>query len=184
MREIEIKARIVNKEALMAKLASLDVQLSKPMTQHDRVYSLPGVVGGASNSAPWLRIRTETKNGLVKHYFTLKKSVTSQLDSIEHETIVEDDKELDKIIEHIGFVPYSDVTKTRQKAMFGNIEICVDRVDLLGDFIELEKLVDESADYKAVFDELWELFDKLGVLKRDEVMDGYDVMMKNYLEVA
>lgn len=177
MREIEIKARVRDKEGLLARLANSGVKLSEPVTHHDRVFGPRGVDGNdGANTASWLRIRTETKGNDVKHIFTLKKSVTNQMDSIEHETEVADDTELAKIIEYIDFVPFSDLTKTRQKARVGTIEVCVDTVEGLGDFIEAEILTDNSADYDSVAAELWAFLEGLGVTRENHVEEGYDVL--------
>lgn len=179
MREIEIKARVGNKAPLLAALKANGVQLSEPITQRDRVFGLQGVDGGDdTNGAPWLRIRSETKNGVTKQIFTLKKSVTNQMDSIEHETEVTSEQELEQIIKHIGFLPYSDLTKTRQKAAFGELEICVDSIEDFGNFIEVEKLTDENVDYEQVAEELWRVLESFGVSRDDHVTDGYDVMMR------
>ena len=178
MREIEIKARVADKAALLDVLQSQRIELSEPVTQRDQVFGPAGINGGDGNSAPWLRIRTETKNGQTKQIFTLKKSITNQMDSIEHETEIADEAELAKIIEHIGFTPYSDLTKIRQKAHMGAIEICVDTVEGLGDFIEVEKLTDEDADYEAVLAELWAVLEQCGVARASEVTDGYDVLQR------
>ena len=179
MREIEIKARVDNKPALLELLREKGVELSSSVTQRDQVFGLPGVNGGDdTNNAPWLRIRTETRDRETRQIFTLKKSVTNQLDSIEHETEIHDPAELAAIIGHLGFTPYSDLTKTRQKAKVGEIEICVDSVDKLGDFIEAEKLTVESADYDAVTAELWQLLESYGVERTMRVTDGYDVLMR------
>jgi len=180
MREIEIKARVADKQALLRQLAAQHIVMSDATVQRDRVYGLSGEDGAAVNGAPWLRIRTETKNGEVKQIFTLKKSVTNQMDSIEHETEIANDDELEKIILHIGFTPYSDLTKTRQKARSGDIEICVDTVEGLGDFIEAEKLTSEDADYESVAEELWTLLQRFGVTREDHVTDGYDVLMRKH----
>ena len=177
MREIEIKARVNDKKELIARLIDGGVQLSDPITHHDRVFGPNGVDGNdGANTAPWLRIRTETKGNETRHIFTLKKSVTNQMDSIEHETEVADDKELAKIIEYIDFVPYSDLTKTRQKARVGAIEVCVDTVEGLGDFIEAEILTDDKADYDSVAAELWAFLERFGVTRSDHVEEGYDVL--------
>jgi adenylate cyclase class 2 len=178
MREIEIKVRVADKQALLAVLGAQNVALSEPVTQRDRVFGREGVDGGSNNSAPWLRIRTETRNDEIKQIFTLKKSVTNQMDSIEHETEVTNADELAKIIQHMDFTPYSDLTKTRQKAHDGDIEICVDTVEGLGDFIEVEKLTEEDVDYNAIVAELWAVLDKYGLKREDEVTDGYDVLMR------
>lgn len=178
MREIEIKARVQDKASLVAKIREQRVALSGPVTHHDRVFGPVGVDGDdGSNTAPWLRIRTEIKDSSQRHIFTLKKSVTNQMDSIEHETEVADDQELEKIISYIQFTPYSDLTKTRQKARIGEIEICVDSVEGLGDFIEAEKLTDEDVDYDEVANELWAVLERFGVERSDHVEEGYDVLM-------
>lgn len=183
MREIEIKARVSSLDGVLAELIKKHVSVSEQVTHHDRVFGLPGVAGASENSEPWLRIRTETKQGVATSYLTLKKSVTSQLDSIEHETVVVDEYETQKIIEQLGFVPYSDLTKTRRKAHIGDIELCLDTVLPLGTFVEAEKLTADDADPELVINELWEVLESLGVSRTDTVTDGYDVLMNKHLGV-
>jgi adenylate cyclase class 2 len=178
MREIEIKASVGDKQSLLGRMVAQGMQVSEPVIQRDRVFGLLDMKGGGADSAPWLRIRTETSGNQTKHLFTLKKSVTNQMDSIEHETEVVGEGELERIILHLGFMPYSDTMKARQKAQVGGIELCVDTIDGLGDFIEAEKLTSEDADYDAVAEELWKLLESLGVTREDHVTDGYDVLTR------
>lgn len=180
MREIEIKARVVAKTALLDAIAKQNIVLSEPATQRDRVFGVIGGDDGGGNTLAWLRIRTETKAGKTMQIFTLKRSVTNQMDSIEHETEVTDESELEKIILQLGFSPYSDLTKIRQKAKVGEIELCFDIVEGLGEFVEAEKLTADDADYDEVASELWSFLEKLGVSRDDHVTDGYDVLMKKY----
>jgi adenylate cyclase, class 2 len=180
MREIEIKAKVSDKAALLTILKNQNVDVSEPITHHDRVFGLPGEPGADVYGPAWLRIRTETRGNQISQIFTLKKSVTNQMDSIEHETEVTDAKELEKIILHLGYTPYSDLTKTRQKAHLGDIEICIDTVGGLGDFIEVEKLTDEDADYDTVAEELWKVLEGFSVAREDHVTDGYDVLMRKH----
>jgi len=182
VREIEVKVRVSDGlNPIIATLTAKGVIVADPVTHHDRVYGLPGVPGASENSEPWLRIRTETKGGVATSYLTLKKSVTNQLDSIEHETIIDDESEMEHIIEHVGFVPYSDLTKTRRKAHMGDIELCLDVVGPLGAFVEAEKLTGDDADYDAVVEELWGILEPLGLSRTDTVTDGYDVLMNKHL---
>ena len=173
MREIEIKAKVADKSLLVANITRAGIQLSKPIKQHDVVYGVKGVADNAPESI-WLRIRTEND---AKTIFTLKKQHSGGLDSIEHETEVSDSSELASIISVLGFTLYSDLTKTRQKAKYNTIEICVDEVEGLGVFIEAEKLTDESADGHTVVEALWAELEKLGVNRADEVFEGYDVLV-------
>ncbi len=181
MREIEIKATITSVQSIIDALAKQGALATDPVTQHDRVYGLPEVDGGGDNTAPWLRIRSETKQGQTSHIFTLKRSVTSQLDSIEHETEVADESELEMIIKQLSFSLYSDLTKTRQKAHIGDIEVCIDVVEGLGSFVEVEKLTDDDADIDAVRAELWQVLASLDIDPESEVTDGYDVLMNKKL---
>lgn len=176
MREIEIKVRLADKQDFLNKLLASGIKVTQPVTQHDRVFSVSGVRGDIEGDSPWLRVRTETKADAIKQIFTLKKAVTNQMDSIEHETEILDEAELVKII---GFTPYSDLTKTRQKANYGNgIEICIDSIEGLGDFVEAEKLTEEDADYTAVIDELWSVLERFDAKREDCIELGYDVLMR------
>jgi adenylate cyclase class 2 len=182
MREIEIKARVADKNTLLERLKGQGVKLSDPVTHRDRVFGAVGVDGNdGDNTAPWLRIRAETHGNDTRHILTMKKSVTNQMDSIEHETEIANADEMDAIIEHIGFVPFSDLTKTRQKAKLGEVELCVDTVEGLGDFIEAERLTSEDADYEAVVAELWEILGQFGITHDSHVTEGYDVLMNKQL---
>ncbi len=172
MREIEIKVAINDHDALERSMKSLGIKLGPIKKQHDVVYSLPGS-GEDPLDANWLRIRTENDT---RHIFNLKRSVSGQLDSIEHETEVQSREEMEEIVNLLGYELYSDITKERRTAKYGDIEICFDYVPSLGYFIEAEKIMQNDADHDEVVAELWVLFDRLGLDKKDEVTIGYDVM--------
>lgn len=172
MREIEIKVKLGNPDMVLSKLEALGFILGEPKTQHDVVYGMPGAEDGALE-ANWLRIRTENEKTV---YFTLKRSVVGHLDSIEHETIVDNANELKNIIESLGFELYSDLTKVRRKARLGDIEVCYDELPTLGTFLEAEKMMEHDSDHDEVVAELWSLFDSLGIAKEQEVHEGYDVL--------
>jgi adenylate cyclase class 2 len=173
MREIEIKAKLLGTiEDFTEKLKTMDIVLGSRLVQHDVVYGQPGAADNVLG-ANWLRIRTENDT---KIYFTLKKSVVGHLDSIEHEVIVDNADELESIIKELGYELHSDLTKVRRKAKVAELEICVDDVEGLGRFVEVEKLCLPDADNKEVVDELWDFLSSLGVSKNEEVHEGYDVL--------
>ena len=180
MREIEIKARVKNKNHVLKLISQENINLSLPIKQHDVVYAVPGVKDNAPGSV-WLRLRTENDQ---KTIFTLKKQHRGSLDSIEHETEVSNRDEMEKIISTLGFTLYSDLTKTRQKAKFNDIEICIDEVQDLGTFIEVEKLTDQDADGLVIEVELWKVLESFGINKSDQVHEGYDVMHRAIHKLA
>lgn len=182
MREIEIKVRLQDKEGLLAVLAGKGVALGEPVHQRDQVFGLPGESGGDGNTAPWLRVRTETRgqgeNETKRALFTFKRSVTGQLDSIERETEVGDPDVMIAIVKELGFVPFSDLSKTRRTGKLNDVEVCIDSVEGLGDFMELERLAGENADPAAITGDLWRIMAELDISRQDEVTDGYDILMK------
>ena len=187
MREIEIKVRLQDKKGLLTALAAKGVVLGEPVHQRDQVFGLPGEAGGDGNTAPWLRVRTEMRrqgeDTTKRALFTFKRSVTGQLDSIEHGTGVDDPDAVIAIVKELGFVAFSDISKIRQTGTLNGIEVCVDSVEGLGDFIELEQLADEDADPVAIVNGLWREMAELGIGSRhDEVTDGYDILMKKLRE--
>lgn len=173
MREIEVKVRLHNKTQTLAALEEHRVHLGQPKKQHDVVYSRPGALDN-DPAENWLRVRTENDEKVI---LTLKRSVTGELDSIEHEVVVDSESEITAIIGYLGYELFSDLTKVRRKGHAGDIEICVDEVPSLGTFIEAEKLCPEDADYTAVRAELWGLLEKLGLSKENEETSGYDVLL-------
>lgn len=172
MREIEIKVRVNDLDKLLSYISSLGIKLGKKLKQHDVVYALPGSEDNHLE-AIWLRVRTENDS---KVYFTLKRSVVGHLDSIEHEVIVDNAREIENIIAEMGYELYSDLTKVRRKAKHGEIEICIDEVPELGNFIEAELIMQHDTNHDSAVDRLWKLFGELGLDKKDEVHEGYDVL--------
>jgi adenylate cyclase class 2 len=174
MREIEIKVRVQDRQQALAALEKMGIRLGEPKKQHDVVYSRPGA-GDNDPGENWLRVRTENDSRVI---FTLKRAVTGELDSIEHEVTVDSAEELTAIIGYLGYELFSDLTKVRQKAQYGNIEVCFDEVPGLGTFMEAEMLCTEDVDNVAVEAELWQLFEQLGLSKADQETSGYDVLMR------
>jgi adenylate cyclase class 2 len=174
MREIEIKVRIADPKQTLAALEQRGIQLGESKKQHDVVYSRPGAIDN-DPAENWLRVRTENDTKVI---FTLKRSVTGELDSIEHETAVEDATELTAIIGYLGYELFSDLTKIRRKAQHGDLEICFDELPGLGTFMEAEKLCAEDVDGAAVEAELWQFFEQLGIAPDARETSGYDVLLR------
>lgn len=175
MREIELKARVRDKQRLLQKLKEQGIMLGAAKTHHDVVFCKPGQQDYEEGSI-WHRIRTEDGKTVI---WTMKVDTGRKLDSIEHEVQVSDARELEQMLKTMGLELYSDLTKTRQKAQHGDIEICLDDVEGLGTYIEAEKLFDDhGTDYQKAADELWRLLESLGIIRTDQETLGYDVLLK------
>ncbi len=173
MKEIEIKAYLKNKEAVLKKLAELGCVLSVPIKQIDTVYAkVVGNVEEYLTNDHFLRIREKSDGRFI---FTIKKTLSKKvLTKLEHETEIKNAKEMEQAIFIMGYQTANRVIKVRQTTNHKEFEICIDEVEKLGSFIEVEKMSTGDADI--VRKELNEFLASLGVSVEDEVHKGYDIM--------
>lgn len=174
MKEIEIKARLRDKAAVIEKLKILGCVFEKPITQQDTVYAEHvGSLAAFRTNKVFLRLRV--KNGS-KTFFTLKKRMSNDLDAIEHEVEVSSKDEMEKILLLMGCREAVRVSKIREVTHHDGCEICVDEVESLGSFIEMETLIEE-ADSEAVQNKMFQFFLSLGIKSEDRAWSGYDILM-------
>ena len=96
----------------------------------------------------------------------------------ELETTVGDAKICRKILEHIGFRPIPPVEKLRQYFHRENITACVDTVTNLGDYLELEIIVEDETKRAAALSEIETLLVKLGYTMQDTTRTSYLSMLE------
>lgn len=174
MREIEIKLRLKDKPKLLENAKKAGIFFGQPVTQHDIVYGRK-IKGHFNASDNWLRIRV-VNNG--KSFLTLKRDFSGHLDSIERELEIGSPSVMQTILEDLGFSLYLELTKTRRTAHMLDMELCLDEVEGLGSFLEIEKMCDDNSDYKTVSNELWGVLKSLGQEEEDRVDHGYDVLIR------
>ena len=174
MKEIEVKAYLKNKEGVLNELTKLGCSLSEPVRQSDTVYTkIPAkTVEEYMKNDHFVRIREKSDGRFI---FTVKKPLTKEvLTKAEHETEVKNAKELEQALFLMEYQISNKVTKVRQVTQYKEFEICVDDVEKLGQFIEIEKM--SGGDVDLVRRELNEFLTLLGVSPDDEVHKGYDIM--------
>ncbi len=176
MREIEIKLKVKDFENLEEKLRERGCALSSPIRQEDAIYSKAGSTNEwevSKEGQTVMRIRREGDHA----EFNLKEQRSNEMDNLEYETRVDDSDAVHKILLTIGFEPQVEVKKFRRKGRLGEYTICLDTVDELGTFVELEKLTNEDADPNKVREELFKTLEELGLSRNDEETRGYDTQM-------
>lgn len=172
-KEIEVKARVANKKALLKNLEALGCKLSTPIVQKDSVFLPKGVTYPVPLGTIVLRIRQQGE----KILFTLKQPLSNELDCIEHELLISNALQMENIIKLLGFYQAVRIHKTRQKAKFKRYEICVDELKSLGSFIEVEEMSDR--DSAQVQEELFSFLKTLGIKPGERVLQGYDTLLYN-----
>lgn len=181
MREIEVKARIKDKEKLLKKLFDMGCVLGNHKTQHDKVYFPNGVEFDGKNIVGHnvLRIRTEEKEGNKKSMFALKYSASTALDKIEKEFEIGDSEQMHESIQMLGYYLFTEIKKHRMTGKYADYEICIDEVEELGSFIEVEKMAEEDTDGTPILAELNAFLATLDIEPSDNVIHGYDILMGN-----
>lgn len=174
MQEIEIKARLRDEAVVVEKLTALGCTLSAPVAQDDTVYvERPGDLATFLANPVFLRIRVQDDG---KVLFTAKQRRELALVATEHEVTVDSRDELARMLAMMGYHEAVRVLKTRRTAHYDGCELCLDLVEGLGAFIEMEKL-SKDGDAAAIQEELWTFFEGLGIAPEDRVTKGYDILM-------
>lgn len=176
MREIEIKAKLVDKKRIMKELKKLGCVFESPITQDDTVYvkNVEPLENFRSNNDIFLRLRIKNNNKIL---FTLKRRMVNDLDAIEHEVEVSSKEKMEKALLEMGFGEAVRINKTRIITHYNGCEICIDNVENLGSFIEMEKLTDDNESPEKIQEELFNFFKSIGIPETDRVKTGYDILM-------
>jgi adenylate cyclase, class 2 len=172
MREVEIKIQVPDIGGIIRKLESHGCVFGEPVVQRDVVY-IPNDVFEMPTPAGTNVLRIRKQGG--KNILTLKQSDKgNHLSKLEHELEISDDAQMDAIIKLLGFKIITDTTKIRRKCKAGEYEICVDAVEDLGDYLEMEKITDQ--DPKTVQQEMLKYLSDIGIDASRQIDVGYDVL--------
>ena len=173
MREIEIKLKVNDSDAIEKQLKKQGCIFSKEIKQRDVVYSSKNNSSEFDNAKEGhIAIRIRYEDDVAK--LTLKQQRSYEMDNIEYETEIKKPDEIHQMLSILGWKPEVEVKKTRKKGKLGEYEVCLDRVEELGDYIELEKLIDDDASPDEARNELFQALKPFGLSEKDEENKGYD----------
>ena len=168
MLEIEIKAYCEKHDEIIKKIISLGGIFKKESVERDIYFKHPSRDFAETDEA--LRIRTEDDSKITLTYKGPKIGTETKT-RIESEVKVDDFTSMKEILTRLGFSIVEEVNKKRRYYSLGEIDICLDNVSGLGDFVELEK---KGNDIESGEKELFVLADKIGLSKFER---------KSYLEL-
>jgi adenylate cyclase class 2 len=174
MREIEVKAKLSNIQSAIEILTNRGVSLSEKLVQNDTIYAKElGNVETYLKNKHFLRLRTVNNT---KTFFNLKMNGENSLTKIEYETEVSKREEIHNILVALGFQPSTITNKTRITGHYKEMEICIDEVEGLGAFIEVEIMTDEG-NAEEIQNKMFDFLRTLGVEEKDRVFEGYDILL-------
>lgn len=173
-REIEVKYRVGDLAAIEAALTARALALSPSVHQDDQAYAQEGWRYGMSKlGVSFARLRTQNS----RHLFTLKRPTDNEMACLEFETEVADRDQMHEAIQHMGFYPTVRIVKTRRTARLGDLSLCLDEVQHLGTFLEVEKVIRPGQSGEAVQSELHAFACSLGV-EMERTTDTYDSLVR------
>lgn len=171
MIEVEIKCRINNPEEVAEKLIQkVNAKMVKTVFQKDFYLQHPSRNFEETDEA--IRIR-DSDEGV---QLTYKGPKIDPLSKTREELYVHVDnfETILKIFEKIGFLPIAKVVKSRTIFQLeGNIIASIDKVQDLGDFIELESEVEDCTQVESKREDLFFILDKLGLSREDTERRSY-----------
>jgi len=176
--EIEMKASLngVKLEQLAAAAERLGFVPSYACREEDTYYN--GINRDFRETDEALRVRSHTQDGRVEAFVTYKgpkRDARSQTRT-ELETEVTSPGTMRAILEQLGFREVLNVCKNRRGFCRSGMNLCLDEVDGLGRFLELEIVAPDETDdarREALLEQLFSVLDELGVPRENLTRSSY-----------
>lgn len=177
MIEVEIKAKLDVEEALLEDMGFIKVS---HVIEKDLYFNHPERDFRASDEALRIRIVKDSK-GRKSSYITYKGK---KLDGIsmsrpEYETSIGDGETIKDILVSMGFKPVRPVIKERRYFDNGRLTVCMDDVDGLGRFIEIERTVESEDEKEQALAEVIACLNSLGGTMEDTTVKSYLSMLED-----
>ena len=175
MIEVEVKAHVTDFKPIVVKLSQIGAQKVKSEHQEDVYFNAPHRDFAQTDEA--LRIRKVIQDDVTKMVLTYKGAKIDETSKTrkEIEVNVEDLENTSLILENLGFWPVRTVEKDRNTYNVNEFIISLDKVYEVGNFVEIEKSLQEGEDFQDSVDEIFNLYQKLGI------KDGFE--RRSYLEL-
>ncbi len=171
--EIEVKAYAKDLKEVEEKIKSMGAKLVWEGEQMDTYYSHPSRNFAATDEA--LRVRIEEGKAFITYKGPKIDNISKTREEIKVQ--VEDATAANDILKKLGFKEVGAVRKLRKKFLLGELKICLDTVENLGEFVEIE-ILEPFEDSKTNMDELRTL-----VLKTMDELGLKEKERKSYLEL-
>ncbi len=175
MIEIEIKAKIEDKNDALSKIKSLGATYSHSEEQEDIYFNAPDKDYRQTDEA--LRIRLIPVDDDIKKILTYKGPKIDSESKTRKEIEVEIgnlDKMTDILIA-LGFKPSAVVSKVRRIFNYEDYTITLDKLEKIGYYMEIEYVTDNEEDIEEIRDNIMEVFKKMNIT------DGFE--RRSYLEL-
>lgn len=175
MIEVEVKAHVTDFNEVEIKLSQIGAKKRKIEHQKDIYFNAPHKNYIQTDEA--LRIREIPEDNGSKFILTYKgaKLDNDSKTRREIEVVVNDGERTVSLLENLDFNPVRTVRKDRTIYSHEDYTITLDKVYDVGNFVEIERSISEGEDYQSVLQEIFEIYQQLGI------QDGFE--RRSYLEL-
>lgn len=172
MREIELKFKVDNLDKIVSYLESTGCKISDTTVQNDSIFVEDLNDVESTEGSVWLRIR-KTNDKIEMNY---KRQSSQKMESEEIEFEVNSYEKVNDFLKALGFKQWVEVNKKRRHTKYKDCNVCIDQVEKLGDFIELELLIEnnDDVDYEEY---LLNLAKELNIDTNNRINSHYDTMI-------
>ena len=203
MIEVEIKLKIDDKEKVLSKLIEMGFVSNGIVTETDtyydtksgdirqddkalRIRTTTGITTGTDTITPRTTTGTTTGTDTItptmgtdtitfcQLNFKDKKFDNKSMTRPEYETEISDPVAIEKILNSLGyFSVIPKVAKSRHQLSYKNIHACLDTVDGLGEYLELESIVEEASMKASALHDIELILHQLGYKMEDTTTVSY-----------
>lgn len=180
MIEVEIKLSVSSRQEVEQELSQLKYEEGELVEELDTYFTSDVHDFKQTDEALRIRRRKSMRTGKTDAFLTYKGR---KLDGIsmtreELETEIGSGEVCERILESIGFRMVSPVRKLRQYYSLQDITVCVDQVENLGDFLEVEIMVSAEEDRPAALRRIESLLEQLGHHMQETTRSSYLSMLQ------
>ena len=188
MIEVEVKFKIDSAESIEKKLIELGFNKGQTLQEIDYYYN--GVDRDFRASGEALRLRlVESLDGsavvadrpgepLIQMTYKGPKLDNVSMSRVEHQVNIDNFETMLSILSSLGYKPVEPVIKLRRELFSEEICACVDTVDGLGDYLELEIMADEESQRENALDKISVVLKQLGYSISDTTTTSYLSMLE------
>ncbi len=171
MREIEMKFKVYNPEEMYSLLKKKGCLLNASV-QKDTIYVQNLNDTESKEGAIFLRVRKTDE----KIELTYKRKSSKANEAREIEFGVDSYELANEFLKALGFKEWVQVNKKRTHTKYGDFNLCLDEVERLGTFLEIEILVekDDDVDYEK---RILEVAEELKIDSKAKIDSHYDTMI-------
>ncbi len=175
--EIELKFPLLNKDLVEGQL-NAKATFIKESFQHDVYFNPPhkDFVKNMDNVCEWFRLRLSGDSVQMNYKDWQPHDAKLKTHCIEYEANADSYDQLSKILHALNFEKLIEVKKTRKVWNLGDVEVSVDSVEGLGEFIEVE-YKGKREDIESVRSYLHEVISKIGAETSTLDVKGYPFLL-------